>query len=512
VPPLVGAAGVVAAVFLGCVAAVLLGVLAVALPPTAKVVSLAAGAIGLTGWLTWRLVLPGLKRARAWTAAPDGGAFVDVVLIWVFVEASWPGLWRGPGGLRIADLLLCGLALYGLVGIRTAPPAVRRVIAVLAGAFALVLLGGLLAALDHGVAASDVEALARAGFAMLLIPAVIVRFVQSERRIEAVLLAIVVSVAAASVAAIATQLTGAWILPFADDFGGRRSYGLSNHPALFGIAAAAALPLAVGLSLTTRGAVRAVSAVCIPLLLVGTILSASRAPLAAGVLAVLVLLFALGAGGRRGRVALILVLVAMAGAAGLAFPERIQRLSDPAAQRSALARAELVTAAVGEVAAHPLIGAGAGTIKGGRGLKPSDTYWAGSTAGLRVGGGRGDSDAGTHNLILQSWRALGLLGLVGISMAIMVGVVAGAYALRSAADERTRGQVGAVLVSLGVVLACLMVFDAVFERQLWLTVGLLCALGVAASTRTSGPGRARADAAPPVDKTRGQVAESGAAG
>ncbi len=490
--------------------AALLGALAVALPLAAKVVSLAVGTIGLTGWLTWRLLLPALDRARAWTAAPSGGAFVDVVLVWVFVEASWAGLWRGPGGLRIADLLLLGLGIYALVGIRTAPPAVRRVMAVLAGAFGLVLLGALLAAREHGVAASDVEALARAGFAMLFVPAVIVRFVQSERRVEAVILATLASVAVASIAAVATQATGAWILPFADDFSGARSYGLSNHPALFGIAAAAALPLAVGLAVTTRGAVRAGAAVCIPVLLVGTILSASRAPLVAGVLAVVVLLFALGTGGHRGRVALVFVSIAMVGAAGVVFPERIERLSDPAAQRSALARGELVMTAIGDVAASPLVGEGAGIIKGGRGLNPSDTYWAGSTAGLRVAGGSGDSDAGAHNLVLQSWRAIGLLGLVGISMVIMVGIVAGIRAIRSSAGERTRAQATAVLASLGVVLGCLMVFDAVFERQLWLTLGLLCALGLAASVRAPRRAGAQAVTGPPVGAARGEVPQSGA--
>ncbi len=479
--PVEGRMLVTAAVCVACLMAAFLGVLAVALPPAAKVVSLAAGAIGLTGWLAWRLLMPALGRARAWTAAPSGGAWVDVVLVWVFVEASWAGLWRGPGGLRIADLLLLGLGVYALVGIRSAPPAVRRVMSALAAAFGLVLLGALLAALEHGVAASDVEALARAGVAMLFVPAVIVRFVQSERRVEAVLLATVVSVAVASIAAVATQATGAWILPFADDFSGSRSYGLSNHPALFGIAAAAALPLAVGLAVTTRGAARVLAAACIPLLLLGTVLSASRAPLGAGVLAVLILLLALGTGGRRGRAVIALILVVMAGAAGVIFPERIERLSDPAAQRSALARVELVTTALGYVAAQPLVGEGAGTIKGGRGLNPSDAYWAGSITGLRVGGGGGDSDAGTHNLVLQSWRALGLLGLVGISMAIMIAIVAGIGAIRSSAGARERGQVSAVLASLGVVLLCLMVFDAVFERQLWLTVGLLSALGIAAS-------------------------------
>jgi len=488
--------------------AALLGAFAVALPPAAKVVSLAAGAIGLTGWLAWRLLMPALGRARAWTAAPSGGAWVDVVLVWVFVEASWAGLWRGPGGLRIADLLLLGLGVYALVGIRSAPPAVRRVMSALAAAFGLVLLGALLAALEHGVAASDVAALARAGFATLFVPAVIVRFVQSERRVEAVLLATVVSVAVASIVAVATQATGAWILPFADDFGAARSYGLSNHPALFGIAAAAALPLAVGLAVTRRATVRAAATVCIPVLLVGTILSASRAPLVAGVLAVVIMLFALGTGGRRGRVALALVLVAMAGAGAVTFPERIERLSDPAAQRSALARVELVTTAVGEVAASPLVGEGAGTIKGGRGLNPSDTFWAGSTAGLRVGGGRGDTEAGAHNLVLQSWRALGLLGLIGISLAIAVAVVAGIGAIRSSADARERGLTSAVLASLGVVLLCLMVFDAVFERQLWLTVGLLCALGVAASRQAPRQDGGQGATGPSVGGPRDEVQQS----
>jgi len=473
-----GAVGVATTIGLGTAAAIPIGFVAVALPPAVKVVLLAVGAISLTGWAVWQLLVPALGRARGWTEAASGGVVVDVVLLWLFIEASWTGLWRGPGGLRVADLLLLGLALYGLVGIRTAPPAVRRVLAVLAGAFGLVVLGALLAALESGAKATDVEAVARAGFAMLFIPAVVVRFVRSEWRLEAVLLATVVSVAVASIAALGTQITGAWILPFADDFGGARSYGLSNHPALFGIAAAGALPLGVGLAVTSRGVVRVVAALCIPLLLVGTVLSASRAPLAAGALAVLLLLLALGTGGRRGRVVLVSVLVAIAAVAGTAFPERLERLSDPSAQRSALARVELVTTAIDEVAASPLVGQGANTIKGGRGLNPTDTSWAGATTGLRVGGGSGDREAGTHNLILQSWRALGLVGLIGTSAAIIVGLVCGIRAARRVGGGQTPALAKAVLVSVGVVLLCLMVFDAVFERQLWLGIGLLCALGV----------------------------------
>jgi O-antigen ligase len=474
-------------------AAVLLGAAAVALPPAAKVVLLAAGAIGLTGWGTWRLLAPALRCARGWTRAPSGGALVEVVLLWVFVEASWAGVWRGPAGLRLADLLLVGLGLYGLVGIRTAPPAVRRILAVLAGAFGLVLLGALLPALSGGAVGADVEALARASFAMLFIPAVIVRFVQSERRLQAVVLATVASVAVASIAAVATQVTDVWLLPFDDDFFGSRSYGLSNHPALFGIAAAAALPLGVGLLATAHGGIRIAAGLCIPLLLLGMVLSASRAPLAAGAVAVLALLFALRVGGRRGRVELVLVLVAMAGVAGAVFPERLARLSDPSAQRSALTRVEVVTTAIDDVATSPIVGEGARMIKGEGQLEPSDAYIAGTPAALRVGGGTGDEGAGAHNLVLQTWRSLGLLGLVGVSMAILAGLLSGIRAARRSPQRRTRVLALATLASLGVVLACLMLFDAVFERQLWLTVGLLCAVGVAGSAWTADSAGREAD-------------------
>jgi hypothetical protein len=466
-----------AAVVLGIVAAAALGVVAVALPAAAKVVLLPVGAIGLTGWATWSLLSRPLGRAREW-AAPNGGAVVDTVLLWVFVEVSWAGLWRGPGGVRISDLLLVGLGVYGLRGLRTAPPAVRRMLGLLALALGLVVAGAVLATLDGGAAPGDVEVLARTGFAMLLIPAVVVRFVRSERRFEAALLATVVSVSVASIVAALGQFADLWVLPFDDDFNGERSYGLSNHPALFGITAAAALPLSVGLGLATRGATRAVAFVCVPLLLVGALLSASRAPLGIGALAVVGLLLALGAGGRRARVGLMLALVAMAAAAGAVLPERLARLSDPGAQQSALARVELGTTAIDEIAASPLIGEGAGVIKGGGGVSPTDN-WSGSTA-LRIGGGRGDPDAGAHNLVLQSWRALGLLGLVGLSMAIMLGVFSGVSAVRISPRGRTRTLAQAVLASFAVVLACLMFFDAVFERQLWLTLGLLCALGLGA--------------------------------
>jgi O-antigen ligase len=471
-------------VLVGSVLAVLLGGAAVALSTGAKVVVLAVGGVGLAGWGAWRFLAPSLSRARPWTG-PRDGAIVSVVLLWAIVEANWGGLWRGPGGVRIADLLLLGLGLYGLVSVRTAPPAVRRVVGVLVGAFGLVVAGAALAAIEHGVVGADIEGLARTAFTMVLIPAILVRFVRSERRLEAVLLATVVSVAAASIVALAVQVTELWILPFDDDFSGTRSYGLSNHPALFGIAAASTLPLAVGLGVMARGSTRLVAMLCIPLLVVGAVLSASRAPLAAGALGVTLMLIFLLSGRRRGQIAWVVVIVAMAGVAGALFPQRLARLSDTAAERSASARVELLTTAVGDVAASPLVGDGARAIKGAGGLNPKDTYVAGSTAALRVGGGTGSGDAASHNVVLQTWRAIGLPGLVGVAVVILVGVLSGVHAIRTFA-YRARSLVVALVASTGVLVGCLVFFDALFERQLWLTVGLLLASGVAAPAWAAG--------------------------
>jgi hypothetical protein len=196
---------------------------------------------------------------------------IDLALVWVFVESSWPALYRGPGGLRIADVAALALAVAGP---RTFAALRSRYIAVMAIAFALMCAGAALAATRSGGTSADLDAMLRAGFVILVLPIALVRHVTTARRLKLCLVAVVASATVASLAAILTKLTGAWLLPFADHFGGTRAYGLSTHPILFGMIAGSAICVAIGVAWVGGVRERALAWLSLPVLVAGVVLSA----------------------------------------------------------------------------------------------------------------------------------------------------------------------------------------------------------------------------------------------
>lgn len=451
--------------------AVAIGWLVARGPAAAELALLGAGVVVPTAWAAARLG----HRATAWRSArPEvGGPALDFLLALVFLEATWGGLWRGPLGLRIADLVLVGLLLWVIV---ERPLLRERQMRPLVVAFALVLGGALLALSRTETLASDAQAIARAAFVMLVVPFVLIRLITTERRLVLVMLAMVFSVAVAAIAAVLYKVTGLWLLPLVDQTEGVRAYGLSDHPLLFGIASGAALPLAVALVLSTRGAPRLVAAATVPLLAAGLVMSASRAPMLATAVGLLGLLAYTLRQRRRATVALVAVAVGAAvGLAAILAPESVSRLSDATVQKSNNDRLAILDRAVHEVREDPLMGAGAGLIKGAGGLEPDTTL----NAATRPTAGEG----GAHNMFLQTWRALGVLGLAGLSLALAAAAIAGVDVIRRSIGP-TRVYGAALLASLAVVVLSLQLVDAPFERQLWLLVGLLMA--VAANARRAG--------------------------
>jgi O-antigen ligase len=439
-----------------------------ALTEAGAVVGIAFAAAGLLAvsipfaiWFTRSQRLAGMaSSARAWA--------VDVALVFVFVESCWPAIYRGPSGVRIADVAAFGLALAGtprLAAFRS------RYMALLTLSFALMCAGALLSATRSGGTSADLDAMLRAGFVMLVLPLALVKHVTSEHRLRLSLVAVVASAAVASLAALITKTTGAWFLPFADHFGGSRAYGLSTHPILFGMVAGSAIPLAIGLAWVGGSKERALAVLSLPLLVVGVVLSASRAPLLATAASALVLFIVLGRVRVRMAFRFALAVIVPAAIAALIFSGSVARLTSFKAEQSSSLRLSIIEAAADDIEANPVIGQGAGIIKGVGGLSPGTTYVQRTSTGEPLPG------AGANNIVLGVWRALGVLGVLGLFVALAGALTAGVRTVRQA-SIRIRTYCVALLASLTAVAGSLFLANEVFERRLWLTAGLLIALAV----------------------------------
>jgi hypothetical protein len=405
--------------------------------------------------------------SSAWARA------IDLALVWVFVESSWPALYRGPGGVRIADVAALGLAVIALprfIAVRS------RYLALMVLGFALMCAGAALAATRSGGTSADLDAMLRAGFVMLVLPVALVSHVTTERRLKLCLVAIVASATVASLAAIFTKLTGTWFLPFGDHFGGARAYGLSTHPILFGMVAGSAIPVAIGVAWVGGFRERALAWMSLPLLVTGVVLSASRAPVLATVVPAAAFLVVLGRVRPGMGFRFALVVIVSAGVAAAISSSSVARLTSSKADQSSAYRAAVLEAATKEIRANPLVGQGAEVIKGVGGLSPRATYVQRTITGEPLPG------TGANDIVLQVWRALGLLGVVGLMLALVGPVTAGLRGARQA-SARTRTYCMALLASLGAVLGSLFLANETFERRLWTTVGLLIAVAVYRRTR-----------------------------
>jgi O-antigen ligase len=407
-------------------------------------------------------IVPAATLSSTWARV------VDLALIWVFVESTWPALYRGPGGVRIADVVALGLALVGprrLVAFRS------RYLALMAVSFAALCAGAAIAATRSGGTSADLDAVLRAGFVMVVLPLALVRHVTTERRLRLCLIALVASAAVAALAALFTKVTGAWYLPFTDHFAGARAYGLSTHPILFGMVAGSAIPVAIGVAWVGGSRERVLAWMTLPVLVAGVVLSASRAPVLATTGSVAVFLAVMARIRLRMALRFAVVLALSAGIAAAFFPGSVGRLTSGKADQSSALRLAILEEAAKEIQAHPVAGQGAGVIKGVGGLSPRPTYIQRTSTGRPLPG------AGANNVLVQVWRALGLLGVAGLMLAVVAPVTAGVRAIRHG-SERTRTYCMALLASLGAVVGSLFLANEAFERRLWLTLGLLIAIAV----------------------------------
>jgi O-antigen ligase len=352
------------------------------------------------------------------------------------------------------------------------------------GAF-LLLTTGLVAVVVTGDAASIAPTL-RFAVTLGVMPLLIMLAAPTPRRVQRLvdvwLLAAGLNAALGALdllglTAVGASVTGVDFAGFTD-----RPTGLTLHPNHLGLVAAMAFPVAV--ARLGLGGFRGLGAIIlVPLLMVGVVESGSRGALLAAVAGV-VLLFALGVTTRRSRTTLLLVaapiatfvlIVAVLGNNELTGSVAFDRLSGGSgAVQSDAQRRVLLEDSLGEAVANPLVGTGFSDVR---------------TA---------------HNIYLQLLQAGGLLALAGF-LAFAVSVVRRARWLAM----RGRGLPPSLMslaagsgASVCVWLLFGMVGNAVFDRYLYLPVGVVLALGlvqarcaaVVRPTTPPPPGRAQPSA------------------
>lgn len=365
-------------------------------------------------------------------------------------------------GLRMADL---GVVALGACAVAFRAGARNRYLWALLTAGALLVLGTLLATARSGTVLADGQVLGQFLFAIIFIPWIMIAIVDSERRLLLALAALVASAVTASAFAVVAQVTDLWFLTFPEEANGVRAFGLSTDPGLFGLLAAEAIPVAVGIALVVAGPIRFTALAVLPLLVAGLVMSGSRAALVGAVVAAVVVAVAVtGLSWRRSLAALGLLAV-MGAAAVAAFPQPVARLTGDTTF-SDQARLEGYAQSWAVVRESPLVGQGASEVKPSAGadlatseirLQPAEVYPA-------------------HNLYLQTWVAIGLPGLLAL-LIVMGAAVAGVLRLWRAPRTTDRRYGWLLAAALLVAVAVQLSTPAVFERQVWLTVGLAMAAG-----------------------------------
>lgn len=244
-----------------------------------------------------------------------------------------------------------------------------------------------------------------------------------------------------------------------------RFSGLAIHPSGLALQAAMALPVALWATVGASGRARAPYAVAIGLFAVGVLVSGSRAGLLGAVLAV-VLFLALQPNLRRWAiiaVAVAVVLVPLAAVAGLEGADRL--LGGGTAALSDERRTLGYEQAFEDISNRPLAGYGFEFVRS------------------------------AHNIYLQLLQAGGPLALVGFLVFLWGALGLSARLARNnlaTADERVLAS--ALAISIGVWLFHGLFQNSIFDRYLYVPVGLLLGLQLVV--------RARVGTAEPTRSTR----------
>jgi O-antigen ligase len=448
-------------------AAVLTGALASLVPPAGLLLLMAA--FGL-------LLAAALIRFRA--SAGEKEAWHPIVMLLTgaaVVSVAWSGM--PPAGAAAPDLVLLA-ALAALVFCWAQDSVQIPVPAWLVGTAAILLASQLLNQFflvtnppqDQPPSFTPVAAplftLAKVEFGMLIIPIVIGAVASSWRRANLIANLWVLSATISAAIAVVDSATGAGIgvsiTGISQEAG--RVAGLTNHPNALALTGDMALPIALLRAGQLRGWGRAASITSAGLLFAGILASGSRVGLFAAVL--VIGLMGVLIARLRGRIivaglaaVIAFVLFAAFAPGGSSLFSGVDRLEGGGSATGATTqRFDQLHESIALAWGHPVTGIGFQVV------------------------------ADAHNLPVQFWEAAGFLGVLALVL-FLTGVFRTAYRLYR--DPRLpRGSpefVGALTISVAVWLISGLLQNPIADRYIYVPVGLLLGLGLAARASGSEP-------------------------
>lgn len=444
------------------VAAILIGTLAPLLPVQGLIVLVGA----LMLWLA--IILVGLHAGEG--AGGVGGAWHPGLMVLAGL-AVFTVTWNGvrPGGLSPPDLLLIaalGAVIFCWVQDSVRVPIPGWLVGAAVGLFAAQMIARFFVPLPpldpppvFTPPGSPFVTLARFELGFLVVPIVIGAVASSWQRANLIANLWVIGATISATVAMFDSVTGAGIGASITGFEyGNRAAGLAIHPNHLALPCAMALPIALLRAVQLEGKGRAAAIVATGVLGAGILASGSRVGLFAALLAVGLMgllisklrsrILAVGLGA-----AVLLLLTVSLVPDGNSLFIGIDRLAG--GEDSSLAdgqRADQLRESVAILKDHPVTGVGFQTI------------------------------ADAHSLPIQFWEAGGLLGLLSMLLYV-TGVLGTGFTLlrdRSLSEEIST-LAGAMTVSFSVWLIAGLLQNQIADRYIYMPVGLLLGLAVAAN-------------------------------
>lgn len=364
------------------------------------------------------------------------------------VSITWNAV-RSPVGGTWADLFLA-TSLVGLVPIALADRTIRSSISPLAVSGAALLAAGVVAsALFNGDFSGIAPGLLVA--AVLIMPPIVVAGAAKSLSVQLLALAIVAGAATNAIGGIIERLA---LFPLRQTFGllevygyGERVSGLAGNPIQLGLACAIAMPIALLYSLRGEGRLsRALFAACGALCMSGVFLSGSRAALIAGMIGALLVLPAIG----KSRWFAAATLIAVSLAVGTALSIR--------GDDATLLTLDRLTGSIST-----------GNADAGRLAQIGEGLAAFEESPIL---GKGYTDVrDSHDIYVELAASGGAVALVAFAL-YLTGVGRTAWRLRNLLPARACIAGVCVYLIFGVVL------NPIYDRYLWLPVGLLFAATV----------------------------------
>jgi hypothetical protein len=313
----------------------------------------------------------------------------------------------------------------------------------------------------------------RVELGMLVLPIVVGAVASTWQRANLIANLWVLSATVSAAVGVFDSLTGAGLGVSITGLGQEagRSSGLSIHPNALGLTSAMALPVALLRAAQLRGLGRATAIGAVGILLMGELASGSRVGVIAAVLAIALMGMVITRLRSRiiaaGVAAIVLfaVIAAFAGSGSGLFSGFDRLEGGGSANGASTQRFDQLHESIHLAWGHPYTGIGFQVI------------------------------ADAHNLFVQVWEAAGLLGILAL-VVYVTGVFHLAWRLYK--DRRLpRGSpefVGALTVSFGIWLISGLLQNPIADRYIYMPVGILLGLAIAAKSASREAGRSEGSA------------------